>query len=84
MCCERRIAQVKANSGAPGIDQQTFEIIEKEIGVDVFLREHPQNSSIHKAVQASAGAEGLYPEVRRDRNDRLAFLSLQIVSCRQQ
>ena len=30
--------QVKANRGAPGIDQQTFEIIEKEIGVDKFLR----------------------------------------------
>lgn len=30
--------QVKANGGAPGIDQQTFEIIEKEIGLDVFLR----------------------------------------------
>ena len=30
--------QVKANGGAPGIDQQTFEIIEKEIGIDVFLR----------------------------------------------
>ena len=31
--------QVKANDGAPGIDQQTFEIIEKEIGVDAFLRD---------------------------------------------
>ena len=31
--------QVKANGGAPGIDHQTFEIIEKEIGVDVFLRD---------------------------------------------
>ena len=31
--------QVKANGGAPGIDQQTFETIEKEIGVDVFLRD---------------------------------------------
>lgn len=30
--------QVKANRGAPGIDQQTFDIIEKEIGVDKFLR----------------------------------------------
>ena len=30
--------QVKANGGAPGIDQQTFQIIEKEIGVDEFLR----------------------------------------------
>lgn len=32
-------ARVKANGGAPGIDQQTFEAIEKEIGVDTFLRE---------------------------------------------
>jgi RNA-directed DNA polymerase len=31
--------QVKANGGAPGIDQQTFETIEKEIGVEVFLRD---------------------------------------------
>jgi len=32
-------AQVRANKGAPGIDQQTFEIIEKEVGVDSFLKE---------------------------------------------
>ncbi len=31
--------QVKANGGAPGIDQQTFETIEKEIGVGEFLRD---------------------------------------------
>jgi RNA-directed DNA polymerase len=30
-------AQVRANKGAPGIDQQSFEIIEKEVGVDHFL-----------------------------------------------
>jgi len=30
--------QVRANGGAPGIDHQTFEIIEKEIGVGKFLR----------------------------------------------
>lgn len=30
--------QVKANGGAPGIDQQTFEVVEKEIGLDEFLR----------------------------------------------
>ncbi len=29
--------QVKANRGAPGIDQQTFEVIESDIGLDVFL-----------------------------------------------
>jgi RNA-directed DNA polymerase len=32
-------AQVKANKGAPGIDQQTFEMIEKEVGVGTFLDE---------------------------------------------
>ncbi len=32
-------AQVRANKGAPGIDQQTFEIIEKEVGVETFLTE---------------------------------------------
>ena len=32
-------AQVRANKGAPGIDQQTFEIIEKEVGVETFLAE---------------------------------------------
>lgn len=30
-------AQVRANKGAPGIDQQSFEMIEKEAGVDAFL-----------------------------------------------
>jgi RNA-directed DNA polymerase len=30
-------AQVRANKGAPGIDQQSFEIIEKEVGVGTFL-----------------------------------------------
>lgn len=32
-------AQVRANKGAPGIDQQSFEIIEKEVGVGTFLKE---------------------------------------------
>ncbi len=32
-------AQVRANKGAPGIDQQSFEIIEKDVGVDTFLNE---------------------------------------------
>lgn len=31
--------QVRANKGAPGIDQQTFEIIESEIGVSTFLND---------------------------------------------
>ncbi|WP_342221018.1 group II intron reverse transcriptase/maturase [Candidatus Fukatsuia endosymbiont of Tuberolachnus salignus] len=31
--------QVRANKGAPGIDQQTFEVIEKEVGVGSFLAE---------------------------------------------
>jgi len=30
-------AQVKANKGAPGIDRQTFEIIESQIGVGTYL-----------------------------------------------
>jgi RNA-directed DNA polymerase len=31
-------ARVKANGGAPGVDHQTFAVIEKEIGLDAFLR----------------------------------------------
>lgn len=31
--------QVKANKGAPGIDRQTFDVIESDIGLDVFLHE---------------------------------------------
>jgi len=30
-------AQVKANQGAPGIDRQSFEMIEREVGVETFL-----------------------------------------------
>jgi len=36
---EAAYAQVKANKGAPGIDHQTFDAIEREIGIDRFLRE---------------------------------------------
>jgi len=36
---ELAYAQVKANKGAPGIDQISFEVIEGEIGVDSFLSE---------------------------------------------
>ena len=32
-------AQVRANKGTPGIDQQSFEMIEKEVGVGTFLSE---------------------------------------------
>jgi RNA-directed DNA polymerase len=32
-------AQVRANKGAPGIDQQSFEMIEKEVGIGTFLNE---------------------------------------------
>jgi RNA-directed DNA polymerase len=32
-------AQVKANKGAPGIDRQSFENIEREVGVETFLNE---------------------------------------------
>jgi RNA-directed DNA polymerase len=32
-------AQVRDNRGAPGVDQQSFEAIEKGIGVDSFLSE---------------------------------------------
>ena len=35
----RAYRQVKANGGAPGIDRQSFPVIETEIGVDVFLAE---------------------------------------------
>ena len=43
--------QVKANGGAPGIDRQTFETIEKEIGVDEFLRD----------IQNACGRSGTGP-----------------------
>lgn len=39
--------QVRANSGAPGIDQQTFEMIEGEIGLVSFL-EDLQGKLVHK------------------------------------
>jgi len=29
--------RVEANKGAPGIDEQSFEIIEEEIGIEAFL-----------------------------------------------
>jgi len=35
----RAYQQVKANGGAPGIDRQSFSVIETEIGVDAFLEE---------------------------------------------
>jgi len=34
---QRAYGQVKANAGAPGIDELTFDAIEKEIGLDAFL-----------------------------------------------
>jgi len=34
---ESAYAQVRANHGAPGIDQISFDVIEKEIGIDSFL-----------------------------------------------
>ncbi len=36
---ESAYAQVRANKGAPGIDQVSFDVIEGEIGVDTFLSE---------------------------------------------
>ena len=36
---ESAFAQVKANKGAPGIDQLSLDAIEREIGVDTFLSE---------------------------------------------
>ena len=49
-------AQVRANRGAPGVDQQSFEAIEKGIGVDSFLSELRQrlissNSRFEKSTQ---------------------------------
>ena len=35
----RAYRQVRANGGAPGIDQRSFSVIETEIGIDVFLSE---------------------------------------------
>lgn len=35
----RAYRQVKANGGAPGIDRQSFSVIETEIGVETFLAE---------------------------------------------
>jgi hypothetical protein len=57
--------QVKANGGAPGIDQQTFEIIEKEIGIDVFLR-NIKERLIRKRYKPLPVATGLHPEGRWD------------------
>jgi RNA-directed DNA polymerase len=49
-------ARVKANGGAPGVDQQTFTVIEKEIGLDAFLR-NLQERLLRRRYSAS-----LYPE----------------------
>ena len=35
----RAYRQVRANGGAPGIDQRSFSVIETEIGIEVFLSE---------------------------------------------
>jgi RNA-directed DNA polymerase len=75
--------QVKANGGAPGIDQQTFEIIEKEIGIDVFLR-NIKERLIRKRYKPLPVGDGFTSRRPMGRKDRWAFLSSQIVSCRQQ
>ena len=54
-------ARVNANHGAAGIDQQTFEVIEKEIGTDTFLRSIQEQLS-RRRYKAPAGSASLYPE----------------------
>jgi hypothetical protein len=70
-------ARVKANGGAPGIDHQTFEVIEKEIGVDTFLRSI-QEQLLRGAIGHCRFGEFISRK-RMARNARLASLSSPIV-----
>jgi RNA-directed DNA polymerase len=74
-------AQVKANKGAPGIDQQSFEDIEKEVGVDRFLSEIRQEliAKRYKPLPVLRCSS----RRRTERKDRWASLSSPIVWFRQ-
>ena len=51
-------ARVKANDGAPGIDQQTFEVVEKEIGVTfigLIKQKYPDVNGVDLQDSASRG-----------------------------
>jgi len=70
-------ARVKANAGAPGIDGQTFEVIEKEVGVDTFLRSIKER--LLRRRYRPLPVRRVYIPKATVRRDRSAFLSSSIV-----
>ena len=70
-------AQVKANKGAPGIDHQTFDEIEREIGVGKFL------SDIRKKLVPSGTSPFLFDGcISRRRTGHRAPLGIPVIADR--